>query len=108
MADLRLRPLERCVQRNLGSGLTEFEVARRFRRSPDWVLRVEDWAKLARPRPQRGAESPLRAVERRVLRWRAEGASHGEIGARFHRGESFIAQIERLARYKLRQDSERS
>lgn len=101
MAQPRLRPLERCVQRSLGTGTPEAEVARRFRRSPEWVRRVEVWAQIPRPGTQRASASPLRPIERRVLRWRADGASHGEIGSRFGRGEAFIEQVERLAFFKL-------
>jgi hypothetical protein len=40
-------------------------------------------------------------VERRVLRWRDQGASHADIAPRFHRSPEFVEQVENLARYKL-------
>jgi hypothetical protein len=100
MVDLRLRPLERCIRRSLARGVPPEEVARRFRRSPDWVMRVDGWAML--PRSGTGeAAGPLRPFERRVLRWRTLGAGHAEIATRFRRSGPFIEQVERLARYKL-------
>jgi hypothetical protein len=43
----------------------------------------------------------LRPVERRILRWRGEGATHAEIAGRFQRSPGFIERVEVLARYKL-------
>lgn len=97
----QLRPVERRVRRGLESGLSEDEVALRFHRSPEWVRRVAEWSELPRPERRDPSTSPLRPVERRVLSWRDNGAEHADIGARFHRGSDFIAQVERLARYKL-------
>ena len=96
-----LRPLERRVLRLAGEGTEEAEIARRFRRSPDHVRRVLALAKLPR-RPAAAADhQPLRPLERRLLKWRQQGAGHDEIGAMFRRGPDFIRQVEALAQYKL-------
>ena len=89
-------------ERGLHAGLSEEEVARRFGRSSDWVGRIALWSEIPRT-AGREMVSTLRPLERRVLKWRQEGADHAAIGARFHRGADFIAQVERLAQYKLDQ-----
>jgi hypothetical protein len=45
--------------------------------------------------------STLRPIERRILSWRSEGASHGAIAARFKRSAAWTARLEELANYKL-------
>jgi hypothetical protein len=102
MSDSGLRPVERRVRSGLHAGLSTEEVARRFGRSSDWVGRIVLWSELPR---RAGGEivTTLRPLERRVLKWRQEGADHAAIGARFNRGPDFIAQVERLAHYKLDQ-----
>ena len=97
-----LRPLERRVVGLLNDGVDESEIARQFKRSPDMIRRVAAWAELpVTHADQFSQNSPLRAVERRVLRWRNDGAEYSDIGARFGRGPAFVEQVERLARYKL-------
>jgi hypothetical protein len=102
-----LRPLERRVLRLVDEGVATSEIARRFRRSPEFVDRVVDYAGLPRtatPAPPAGsaAEStPLRPVERRILKWRDRGTNHEEIGRRFRRSAAHVARVEVLARYKL-------
>ncbi len=97
----QLRPLERRIRRLVQQGIPVDEIARRFRRSPDFVRRVIVFSDLADRVEAVPSTAPLRPLERRVLRWRADGADHAEIGARFHRGPGFVEQVERLARYKL-------
>lgn len=97
----QLRPVERRVRHGLASGLSEDEVALRFRRTPEWVRRVAEWSEIPRSDVRPVPVSPLRPLERRVLSWRESGADHADIGARFGRGSDFIAQVERLALYKL-------
>src|SRR2546428_5558633 len=70
-----LRPLERRIVRLLEEGIDEAEIAGRFRRSPDWVLRVASMARMPRSRAQPLRPDVLRPLERRVLRWRSGGAA---------------------------------
>ena len=95
-----LRPIERCVLRLVADGVDHIEIARRFRRQPEFVDRVVAFAGMSRTAPEPGADA-LRPVERRILKWRASGAAHAEIGRRFHRSAGHIRRIEKLATYKL-------
>ena len=101
MADHRsLRPLERCVLRLMHDGVDEAEIARRFRRRPESIARVIAYTGI--PRTGIALEAAaLRPLERRILKWRAGGAGHAEIGRRFHRSAGHVARIEQLAVYKL-------
>jgi DNA-binding CsgD family transcriptional regulator len=95
-----LRPIERRILRLKGEGVSVKEIARRFRRSSDHIDRVIGWARL----PGRGSPTEsetLRALERRVLRWRDQGAAYEDIGARFRRSPDFVERVEGFARYKL-------
>jgi DNA-binding CsgD family transcriptional regulator len=99
--DRSLRPVERRVLYLAESGLDDAEIARRFRRSPEWVARVRVFAQ----HPRDGAHprgDVLRPLERRILRWRASGADYEELSPRFHRSPRFLQQVEALAMYKLR------
>lgn len=101
MPDPRLRPFERRLLRLADQGLDQGELARRFVCSPGHVDRVLDLARLpgrTGPQPRTEALNPL---ERRVLRWRREGADLDEVATRFRRSPRHIAQVERLAHYKL-------
>ena len=92
-------PLERRMTRLASEGVDEAEIAERFRRSPGFVQRVIALAQV----PRGGGDAQageLRPLERRVLKWRADGASASDIAPRFRRSERGIEQIERLARYK--------
>ena len=95
-----LRPVERCVLRLVANGVDHIEIARRFRRQPDFVDRVIAFAGMQRSSVQPAANM-LRPVERRILKWRASGAAHADIGRRFHRSAGHIRRIEHLAAYKL-------
>jgi DNA-binding CsgD family transcriptional regulator len=95
-----LRPLERRVLRLVRDGVDDTEIARRFRRSPEFVRRVIVYAGM----PRAGChaeEGALRPLERRVLKWRAGGSDHAEIASRFRRSSGHIERIEQLATYKL-------
>lgn len=95
-----LRPVERCILRLVANGVDHIEIARRFRRQPEYVGRVIEFAGMPRSSAEPVGDE-LRPVERRVLKWRASGAAHADIGRRFHRSAGHIRRIEQLATYKL-------
>jgi hypothetical protein len=96
-----LRPIERRMLKLAEAGATDVEIAWRFRRTPKNVRQVMTLARL----PRQPAPSPpptgLRPIERRVLRWRDEGAEFADLASRFRRRPASLEQIEQLARYKL-------
>jgi hypothetical protein len=94
-----LRPLERRILRLVDEGLDQADIGRRFRRSPEFVGRVVEYTRLPRGGRMPGVEG-LRPLERLVLKWRAGGADHTEIGRRFHRSAAHVERVEQLARYK--------
>ena len=98
-----LRPLERRVLRLAADGVPHEEIARRFRRSPAFIRRVIDLTDVPRTgaTTATAANETLRPIERRVLRWREQGAAADEIGPRFNRSPEFIARVEDLAHFKL-------
>ena len=102
MTDTHLRPVERRMIRLAESGMVPAEIGRRFNRSEDFVERV---LQLADHRPFRSGErnghDPLRPLERRLLRWRAEGATFEELADRFRRGPAHLERVLQLAEYKL-------
>ncbi len=95
-----LRPVERRVLRLAASGVDHREIARRFRRRPEYVDRVIAYARIPRTSTEPSRDA-LRPLERRILKWRANGAEHADIGRRFHRSAGHIRRIEQLATYKL-------
>src|ERR1700694_391379 len=97
----RPRPLERRILQMVADGVDEDEIARRFRRSPGMIGRVIALTRLPRFDSADRSAEVLRPLERRVLRWRDDGADYSEIGHRFGRSAGFVAQVEGLARYKL-------
>lgn len=100
--DAALRPFERRIIHLKAEGVDEGEIGRRFRRRPETIRRVVELAAIPHgSRPVSG--DVLRPLERRVLRWRAQGAELTEIAARFRRSPGFMAQVERLAHFKLEQ-----
>ena len=98
---LSLRPVERRVLRLSEAGLGDGEIARRFRRSPEWVTRVRWLASVPRGGGGPAQGDVLRPLERRVLRWRGQGLSYDELAPRFRRSPDFLARVEQLAQYKL-------
>ena len=96
----QLRPIERRVLSLLDSGVEVSEVARRFHRSAPHITRLADLARLD-GRHHVAVPNTLRPIERRILAWRSQGASHGAIAARFKRSPAWTARLEELANYKL-------
>lgn len=95
-----LRPVERCVLRLVADGVEHDEIARRFGRRPDFVDRVIAFAHMPHGKA-RSTHDELRPLERRILKWRASGAGHADIGRRFGRSAGHIRRVEQLATYKL-------
>jgi hypothetical protein len=99
-----LRPVERRVLRWAEVGLDDAEIARRFGRGERWAAQVRFLADLDRPAAPVSSAGPserLRPIERRVLRWREQGAGHDELSGRFRRSPEFLARVEEYANYKL-------
>jgi hypothetical protein len=96
----QLRPVERRIRRLVREDVPVSEIAERFRRSPEFIRRVVTLSELPgrRVTPSGGG---LRPVERRILRWREQGASPADIAPRFHRSPEFVERVEGFARYKL-------
>jgi DNA-binding CsgD family transcriptional regulator len=97
-----LRPLERRILSFVDAGFDDVEIGRRFRRSPAMVRRIVRLTEI--PRAEANAPAPallLRPLERRVLRWRAEGSDYVDIGSRFGRSPDHVRRVEALAHYKL-------
>lgn len=96
-----LRPKERVIKRLADSGMSESEIAWRFRRSPGHIQRTLRLIDIPRP-PRVGAvRSTATAVERTVLKARDRGVTHAEIGARMRRSPGFVARVEHLAALRV-------
>jgi hypothetical protein len=98
-----LRPLERRLLRWREQGVGFEELAPRFRRSPEFLERVEQLTSVPRHGGDGGEDTGLRPLERRILRWREKGAAFEELAPRFRRSPAFLEQVEQLALYKLAQ-----
>ena len=96
----QLRPIERRVLAMRDSGMTDSEIGRRIRKSPERVSSIAEWAAL----PGRGMATDdghlLSPVQRRVMAMRSEGQTHAEIGQRLRRGEAYVRQVEGLAHFR--------
>ncbi len=83
-------------------GIGATEIGRRFRRSPEMINRIIGMTAFPAGSAGPPTDRPLlRPLERRVLRWRDEGADYAEISERFRRSVEAVQRVERLARYKL-------
>jgi transcriptional regulator len=107
--DERLRPIERRVLALKEAGVTDAEIAHRFRRGRRFIQQVEELAGLdgRDAKRRRRRDGSLRPVERRILTLRDRGVSTDELAERFRRSPDFVARVERLARYKLRNAARR-
>lgn len=97
-----LRPVERRILKLSKEGLADSEIAWRFRRTPGYVRQVRRLTAVPRTGADRTGAQTLRPLERRLLRWREEGADYPELAARFRRQPHTLERIEELARFKLR------
>lgn len=97
-----LRPIETRVLAMRQEGLSDEEIGRRLRKSPE---RVDLIAKLAvhpgrsggRRRDEDGGLSPR---QKRILALRAQGESYAEIAERFRRSPRYIRQLAGLAHFQ--------
>jgi hypothetical protein len=99
-----LRPLERRVLALQEAGVGREEIARRFRRSPEFIDRVIEMAHLPRHPSQASRPPPrhaLRPIERCLLRWQEEGESFDDLAPRFKRSPAHLRRVAGLASYKL-------
>ncbi len=92
-----LRPKERVIKRLADSGMSEAEIAWRFRSSPRHIQQTLRLIEIPRsPARATGPTAPT-ALERTVLKARSRGVSHAEIGARLRRSPGFVARVEEWA-----------
>ncbi|MGH9307315.1 MAG: hypothetical protein ACRD0I_10615 [Acidimicrobiales bacterium] len=107
-----MRPLERRILAMVEAGTDFGEIARRFRRSPEFISRVIEIARL----PHEGAatavggesessdstsDPALRPIERLVLKGRAAGVPMDLMARQFKRSTAHVERIADLATYKL-------
>ena len=97
----RMRPIERRMVKLAEAGTDDVEIAWRFRRTPKNVRQVMACAQMPHWDQNAPSRGGLRPIERRLLRWRDEGAEFADLAARFRRRPDSLEQIERLAHYKL-------
>jgi hypothetical protein len=92
------------MRKMVEAGLTPAETGRRFHRSERHVEQVLRLAQVARTHddPPNTVGVPLRALERRLLRWRDEGVDAGEVAAMFRRTPEHIERVLALVEYKQR------
>ncbi|MFN3215816.1 MAG: hypothetical protein ACE367_04915 [Acidimicrobiales bacterium] len=93
----QLRPKERVIRRLAADGLSHPEIAWRFRCSPGHVERILELSALPRSPRTTTRSAGATPLERTVLKARAKGSSHAEIGARMRRSPGFVARVEHLA-----------
>jgi hypothetical protein len=104
MTSTQLRPIERRITTMAAAGLTPDETGRRFHRSGRYVEQVLRLAEVPRRLDveQNVDVTSLRPLERRLLRWRDEGADVGELAAKFGRTPEHIERVLALVDYKQR------
>ena len=99
--DAALRTIDRRTLKTAAAGAGDVEIAWRFGRTPKNLRQVIAPTRLARQDVRPPSPDGLGSIERRVLRWRDQGAEFTDLAARFRRRPGFLIQVERLARYKL-------
>jgi DNA-binding CsgD family transcriptional regulator len=90
-----LRPVERRILAMRDEGIDTAEIARRFKRSEDFIERVIAWTQI--PRRKVARHQGLSPIERRVVDLRTDGLSYEEIGQRFRRSPDHIRRVEGYA-----------
>lgn len=99
---MQLRPIETRILAMRQQGLSDEEIGRRLRKTPERIAMIAEWA----THPGRGSGAsprdgrPLTPMQTRVLALRSEGESHAQIGQRFRRSPRFIRQVEGLAHFQ--------
>ncbi len=96
----QLRPVERVVLRMRDEGMSNDDIARRIRRSPQHVERIAAWSTWPRSGTG-GHRKGLSPLERRVLTLRAEGMDHEEMALRFRRSPTHMRRVEGMAHLRL-------
>ena len=97
----RLRAKERVIKRLADSGMSDSDIAWRFKSSPGHIHRTLRLIDVPRA-PKRGtARSGASAIERTIVKARTRGATHAEIGARLRRSPGFVARVEQLAALRV-------
>ena len=85
----------------MADGVPTDEIARRFRRTPETIERVDQMAGMRVGDGASTSGDVLRPLERRILRWRADGVDHEVIGEMFRRSGDFVRRVEGFAQLKL-------
>jgi len=96
MSDIRLRPIERTILRLRSAGMSSPEIGRRLGKRPGTIERflvMIDYKKDLEDVRGSGA-GEFTPIERVVMRLRADGQNHGEIGSRLGRSGAQIRRIE--------------
>ena len=101
-----LRAKERVIKRLAERGMTEPEIAWRFKSSPRHIQRTLRLTEIPRSPREDITSSETTALERTVLKARGRGLSHAEIGARLRRSPAFVARVERFAALRLEQGAD--
>jgi hypothetical protein len=86
----------------MADGVPTAEIARRFRRTPENIERVDQMASMRVGDGSPTTGDVLRPLERRILRWRADGVDHAVIGDMFRKSPDFVRRGEQFAQLKLR------
>ena len=98
---IHLRPLERRVRHLRLAGVTDDEIAWRFRRSPGFIRRVSELSEIERPTTKAAGQSVLCPVERVVRASTERGLSTNEIAARLRRSPDWVRRVQGYTEFKL-------